>query len=307
MATLALVLGTRPEIIKLSPVIRACERRGADYFLVHTGQHYSYNMDQVFFEELELPGARYNLDVGSGFHGAQTGKMLAGIERVLQKEEPDVVLVQGDTNSTLAGALAAAKLGIPVGHVEAGLRSYDWQMPEEINRVLADHCSDYLFAPTEKSREILLREGISKQILVTGNTIVDAVSQHLAIADRTRDVLTALQLRAKEYFLVTAHRQENVDAQSRFLGLLNGLARIHEAFGLPIVYPIHPRAQKWMHRFRLQPEGVELVDPVDFLSFLQLASCAVGVDRFRRRARRDLYLRSPVRDVAGQHRAAGDA
>lgn len=148
MLRIAIVLGTRPEIIKMSPVIRECERLGLDYFVLHTGQHYSYNMDRVFFEQLQLPEARYNLDVGSGTHAEQTGKILIGVERILQKEKPDVVLVEGDTNTVLAGALAATKLHIKVGHVEAGLRSYDRQMPEEINRVLTDHCSDYLFAPT---------------------------------------------------------------------------------------------------------------------------------------------------------------
>ena len=168
MQRIAIVLGTRPEIIKMSPVIRECGRLELDYFL-HTRQHYTYNMDKVFFEQLELPEAKYNLDVGSGTHGEQTGKMLFGIEKNLQKEKPDVVLVEGDTNTVLAGALAAAKLHIKVGHVEAGLRSYDRRMPEEINRVLTDHCSDYLFAPTEKSRQILLGEGIpDKKYLLPG-------------------------------------------------------------------------------------------------------------------------------------------
>jgi UDP-N-acetylglucosamine 2-epimerase (non-hydrolysing) len=146
---ISIILGTRPEIIKMSPVIKECERRGMDHFILHTGQHYSYNMDKVFFEQLGLPEAKYNLDAGSGMHGEQTGKMLGGIEKVLMEEKPDVVLVQGDTNTVLAGALAAAKLHIKVGHVEAGLRSFDRRMPEEINRLLADHFSDYRFAPTE--------------------------------------------------------------------------------------------------------------------------------------------------------------
>ena len=272
---LSIVLGTRPEIIKMSPIIRECERLALDYFILRTGQHYSYNMDKVFFEELELPGARYNLDVGSGSHAEQTGKMLVGIERVFKKEKPDVVLVQGDTNSTLAGALVAAKLGVKVGHVEAGLRSYDRRMPEEINRVLVDHCSDSLFAPTEKSREILISEGIPEgKIFVTGNTVVDAVFQNLKIANRKRNVLNDLELQAKEYFLVTAHRQENVDDKARFSGILRGLEKVGSEFGLPIIYPIHPRSKKCMQEFCLQPKGVELVEPVDFLFFLQLENNA---------------------------------
>ena len=160
---IAIVLGTRPEIIKMSPVIRECQRRKLDYSILHTGQHYSYNMDKVFFEQLGLPDVKANLDVGSGSHGEQTGKMLIGLEKELLKDRPDVVLVEGDTNTVIAGALAAVKLGIKVGHVEAGLRSYDRGMPEEINRILADHCSDYLFAPTEKAKQILLHEGISDE------------------------------------------------------------------------------------------------------------------------------------------------
>jgi len=171
---ISIVLGTRPEIIKMSSVIRECEKQNIDYFILHTGQHYSYNLDRIFFEELELPAAKYNLDVGSGTHAEETGKMLMGIEKVLKEEKPDVILVEGDTNTVLAGALAASKLHIEVGHVEAGLRSYDRTMPEEINRVLTDHISDYLFAPTVKARENLLREGIEgDKIFVTGNTIVD--------------------------------------------------------------------------------------------------------------------------------------
>jgi UDP-N-acetylglucosamine 2-epimerase (non-hydrolysing) len=157
---IAVVLGTRPEIIKMAPVIRECEKRDLDYFVIHTGQHYSYEMDTVFFEQLELPLPKYNLDVGSGSHAEQTGKIMTGVEKILIKEEPEVVLVQGDTNTVMAGALAASKLHIKVGHVEAGLRSFDRNMPEEINRVVADHISDYLFAPTEGASGNLSREGI---------------------------------------------------------------------------------------------------------------------------------------------------
>ena len=181
---LSIILGTRPEIIKMAPVIRELGKMRENYFIFHTGQHYSYNMDKVFFEQLKLPEAKYNLDVGSGSHGEQTGKILIGVEKILQKEKPDIVLVEGDTNTALAGALAATKLHIKVGHVEAGLRSYDRNMPEEINRVLTDHSSNFLFAPTEKARKILLGESIpDAKIFVTGNTIVDAVHQNIKIAN----------------------------------------------------------------------------------------------------------------------------
>jgi UDP-N-acetylglucosamine 2-epimerase (non-hydrolysing) len=178
--SIAIVLGTRPEIIKMAPVIRECQRRELDYFVLHTGQHYTYSLDRIFFDQLDLPAPQYNLDVGSGSHGQQTGKILASVEEVLMKARPRAVLVEGDTNTVMAGALASSKLGITIGHVEAGLRSYDRSMPEEINRIVADHVSDHLFAPTATSKTNLLNEGIpEKKIHVTGNTIVHSVYQNL--------------------------------------------------------------------------------------------------------------------------------
>ena len=277
MKRIAIVLGTRPEIIKMSPVVRACEGSGAEYFMIHTGQHYSYNMDRVFFEQLELPDAKYNLDVrsGSGKHGEQTGEMLTGIEKILIAEKPDVVLVEGDTNTVLAGALAASKLGIKVGHVEAGLRSYDRRMPEEINRVVADHISDYLFAPTVQSRDILLGEGISdEKVFVTGNTVVDAVYKNIEIAYGRDGGGTGPDLEPNEYFLATAHRQENVDDAARFAGILRGLELVSEEFSLPIIYPIHPRSMKMMEEFSLDAVGVTFIEPLDYLSFLKLEADA---------------------------------
>lgn len=206
----AIILGTRPEIIKMAPVVKELERKRIDFFILHTGQHYSHNMSDVFFEQLKLPQPKYNLQVGSGSHAEETAKMLIGIEKVLKEEAPDVVLVEGDTNSVLAGALAATKLHIKVGHVEAGLRSYDRRMPEEINRTLTDHCSDYLFAPTEKAKSILIGEGIPEEkVLVTGNTIVDCIYQNLELAAERNNTLDTLNLKPREYFLVTLHRQEN--------------------------------------------------------------------------------------------------
>ncbi|CAD6490948.1 MAG: UDP-N-acetylglucosamine 2-epimerase [Candidatus Argoarchaeum ethanivorans] len=282
--TICIIIGTRPEVIKMSPVVRACERQeGSDWFMIHTGQHYSYNMDRVFFEQLELPDAKYNLDVGSGMHGEQTGRMLTGIEKILIAEKPDVVLVEGDTNTVLAGALAGSKLGIRVGHVEAGLRSYDRRMPEELNRVVADHISDYLFAPTVQSKDILLGEGISNEkIFVTGNTVVDAVYQNLKIIngrddwDENLESLfgSGLALEPDRYFLATAHRQENVDDATRFAGILRGLELVSEEFSLPVIYPIHPRARKMMGEFSLDAVGVTFIEPLDYLSFLKLESDA---------------------------------
>lgn len=279
---IAIIVGTRPEIIKMSPVIRECEKRkqidndsSFDYFILHTGQHYSYNMDKVFFDQLNLPEAKYNLDVGSGSHGVQTGKILAGVEEVLLKERTDVVLVQGDTNTVLAGALAASKLHIKVGHVEAGLRSYDRTMPEEINRVVADHIADFCFAPTEKAKNILLNEGVPlEKIFVTGNTIVDAVFQHVDMAKEKATILDRLNLESQNFFLVTAHRQENVDDKTRFQGILSSLKQLHKIYDIPIVYPMHPRAKKMMQQYNLSNDGITMVDPVDFLDFLQLENNA---------------------------------
>ena len=268
---ISITVGTRPEIIKMSPIIRECEQLDLDYFILHTGQHYSYNMDQVFFEQLELPKPKHNLDVGSGSHAEQTGKILIGVEKVLQREKPDVVLVEGDTNTVFAGALAATKLHTKVGHVEAGLRSYDHNMPEEINRILTDHCSDFLFAPSEKSRQILLKEGIQdEKIFVTGNTIVDAVFKNLELAKKKLNILDKMGLKKQEYFLVTTHRQENVDDKSRFYGILEGLRELNKEYNIPVIYPVHPRAKKKMQEFSLKSDGVTLVEPLDFLSFLQL-------------------------------------
>ncbi|NJD52071.1 MAG: UDP-N-acetylglucosamine 2-epimerase (non-hydrolyzing) [Candidatus Methanoperedens sp.] len=271
---IAIILGTRPEIIKMSPVIRELQKQDTDHFILHTGQHYSYNMDRVFFEQLNLPEAKYNLDAGSGMHGEQTGKMLAGIEKVLIKEEPEAVLVQGDTNTVLAGALAASKLHINVGHVEAGLRSYDSRMPEEINRVLADHCSDYLFAPTEKSRKILLNEGIREEkIFVTGNTVVDAINQNLALSKS--NLMRDIGLKTKKYILVTAHREENVDDPRRFKGIMEGVKIVSEELDMPVVYPIHPRSRKMMGKFGLNLNGdSKIIEPQDYLNFLQLEANA---------------------------------
>ncbi|HII00891.1 TPA: UDP-N-acetylglucosamine 2-epimerase (non-hydrolyzing) [Methanosarcinaceae archaeon] len=268
----AIILGTRPEIIKMSPIIRECDKQGIDFYILHTGQHYSYDMDRIFFEQLKLPSAKYNLDVGSGKHGAQTAKMLAGIEEILLKDTPDAVLVQGDTNTVLAGALAASKLQIKVGHVEAGLRSFDRTMPEETNRIVADHISDYLFAPTENSKQYLLNEGIPEEkIFITGNTVVDAAYQNLEIAKQTGNVLETLGLKEKEYFAATAHRAENTDSKERLGGILNGFRQIYEEFGLPIIFPAHPRTVKMIKEFGFEvPDGTRLIEPLGYLEFLQL-------------------------------------
>jgi UDP-N-acetylglucosamine 2-epimerase (non-hydrolysing) len=270
---ISLILGTRPEIIKFSPIIRICESRKIPFFTLHTGQHYSYAMDRIFFEELGLPQPEFNIDAGSGLHGEQTGKILAGVEKVLIDEKPDVVLVQGDTNTVLAGSLAAAKLHIPVGHVEAGLRSFDRSMPEEINRVVADHISAFLFAPTETARRYLVDEGIpDEKITITGNTVVDAVLQNLDIARRKEIPAELREMTTRKFLLVTAHRAENVDSRERLKGILEGLSMLHRELDMPVVYPVHPRTEKMMKQFGLNAPGVTLMKPLGYLEFLKLES-----------------------------------
>ena len=275
---LSIILGTRPEIIKLSPIIRALEKTNIDWHIIHTNQHYSENMDKIFFEELNLPNPKYNLNIGSGTHGEQTGKMLIEIEKVLLKEKPDVVVVQGDTNTVLAGALVASKLKIDVAHVEAGLRSFDRNMPEEINRVLTDHISSYLFAPTEIAKNNLLREGIEEnKIFVVGNTIVDATLQNLKIAEKNENVRAFFNsvVIDDDYFLLTLHRAENVDNKERLKNIVEGIFEIIEIYDKAIIFSIHPRTKKRLKEFNLfdklkSNKKIKIIEPVGYLEFLML-------------------------------------
>lgn len=271
-----IVVGTRPEIIKMSPIIREFENKNINYFMIHTNQHYSYNMDRIFFEELRLPEPRYNLEIGSGSHGVQTGKMLIEIEKTLNMEKPDIVLAEGDTNTVLATALAASKCHVDIGHVEAGLRSFDMKMPEEINRLLTDHLSSYLFAPTDISKANLIKEGISQdKIHVVGNTIVDATFHNLKIAEAKSVIMNKLELVENNFFLITLHRQENVDDSKRLKKIIDSLKEISNKFEIPIIYPIHPRSDKMMKRFGLkkeleETEKMRLIESIGYMDFLIL-------------------------------------
>lgn len=259
------ILGTRPEIIKLSPVIRQCVSQKIQHFIIHSNQHYSKNMDDVFFKELELEPPKYNLNVGSGLHGEMTGKILTGVEKILINEKPDWVLVQGDTNTVMAGALAASKLHIKVGHVEAGLRSYDNDMPEETNRIVTDHISDALFCPTQKQADILLGEAIDKsKIFVTGNTIVDAVQQNLKLIKNNKNL--------QKYFLLTTHRPSNVDSKENLTELLEAITEISQKYNYPIYFPVHPRTKKQIEIFniKINSDFIKLMDPVGYLDMLAL-------------------------------------
>ncbi len=272
---LAILFGTRPEIIKMAPFIKAALARRADFFVIHTGQHYSEIMDKVFWRNLELPDPKYNLGVGSGSHAEQVGKMMMGIEKVLVEERPDLVCVYADLNTSIAGALAAAKLGIPILQLEAGLRSFDRAMPEEINRLVVDRLATHYFAPTELQREHLRREGIVERVHVTGNLIADAVAGALPTALATSDVLARLGLRPKGYALATVHRAGAVDSKGTFGRLLEGLGRVAAENGLPVLYPVHPRSRKNLEAFALPvPDGVRLTEPVDYFDFLTLEANA---------------------------------
>ncbi|NTW29701.1 MAG: UDP-N-acetylglucosamine 2-epimerase (non-hydrolyzing) [Candidatus Moranbacteria bacterium] len=269
---IGIILGTRPEIVKLSSIIRRCESRSADCFVIHTNQHYSENMDAVFFRELELPEPKYNLRIGSGTHGEMTGRMLIEIERILLDEKPDLIIVQGDTNTVMAGALAASKIGIKVAHVEAGLRSYDRSMPEEVNRLITDHVSDFLFCPTEKQVEILLKEGIAKKnIFATGNTVVDAVYECSDIAEQHSEILTRLGIFAGEYILMTLHRPATVDVKKNLSAVLKGVEAVARQHEKAVVFPIHPRTRKMIETFGIRvAKRVKLIDPVGYLDMLSL-------------------------------------
>lgn len=277
----AVVLGTRPGIVMLSPVIRELEQRRFEYFVVHTGQHYSPNMDQQFFEDLKLPEPRYKFEhvQHCQYHGEQTAEMLKGCEQVFLEERPKIVLVGGDANTNLAGALAARKLHIRVGHIEAGERSYDWRMPEEHNRVLIDHISDFLFTTNEKGRQNLKRDGVLGQIFVTGNPIVDAAYQNLEIAKRTSCIMESFELEPQEYFLLTLHREENVDIYECLKSILKGLKEVGAQFQIPIVFLAHPRTLRRLREFDLLREAqsvehLRIYEAIGYLDFLNLLAHA---------------------------------
>ncbi|SHH64388.1 non-hydrolyzing UDP-N-acetylglucosamine 2-epimerase [Halobaculum gomorrense] len=273
-----LVLGTRPEVIKLAPVVRELAARDRPHVIVHTGQHYDESLRDAIYDQLGLPEPDHALGVGSDSQERQVGAILQRLGDVFDAESPSIVIVQGDTNSALAGALAAAKHGIDVGHVEAGLRCGDRTMPEELNRILIDHAAEDLFAPTEAARRNLRREGRGEDCLVTGNTIVDAVREHASLAGERAAVLDDLGLRSGEYALATLHRAENVDDADTFGQILAGIGRFTAETGLECVYPVHPRARDRLASGSVSvPEGIRLVDPVDFLGFLALERDAAVV------------------------------
>jgi UDP-N-acetylglucosamine 2-epimerase len=270
------VVGARPQFIKLGPILKAIEEHNQSgnecniqEILVHTGQHYDKEMSKMFFEELSLKEPDYNLGVGSGTQGFQTGEMLKRIEDILLKEKPNWVVVYGDTNSTLAGALAAAKLHIRVAHIEAGLRSFNRTMPEEINRVLTDHISDLLFCPTRAASTNLANEGIVHGVYQVGDVMYDSVLHFAKLAEGQTQILKKLGLEPRRYVLATVHRAENTDDSTRLDNILSALDEI-SASGLRVVFPLHPRTRKKMTEFGLSLTHAKAIAPVSYLEMLLL-------------------------------------
>lgn len=272
MTRILTVVGARPQFVKAATVSRALRAEpGAEEMLVHTGQHYDDNMSATFFDLLDIPKPQWNLGIGSGGHGAQTGRMLEALADIMAEVRPDHVLVYGDTNSTLAGALAAAKLHIPVAHVEAGLRSFNRKMPEEINRVVTDHLSELLFAPTAVAVENLIREGISgPPVQLVGDVMYDAVRYYSAKAPDA-GVLAGFGVSAGQYILATIHRAENTDDPGRLSAIIDGLAAAARL--MPVLLPVHPRTRAACLRHGVDVAanpGFKMVDPVDYLTMLAL-------------------------------------
>lgn len=292
------IVGARPQFIKLAPVSRALRSAGVREIIVHTGQHYDHDMSEVFFAELGIPAPDFNLGIGSGRHGLQTGEMLAKIEELLLAEKPDWVLVYGDTNSTLAAALAASKLHIPIAHVEAGLRSFNRRMPEEINRVLTDHVSRLLFCPTETAVRHLATEGITHGVHLVGDVMLDALLDAQQRAKECSTVLCRLGMVEKKYLLATVHRPENTDHPERLRAIMTALAQLAE--NEPVIFPVHPRTRKALEALGFSPtpstslsaggegrgevaptsvhrppsSGLRFVSPLGYLDLVRLASSA---------------------------------
>lgn len=268
------IVGARPQFIKYAVLSKEL---GKSYqnVLIHTGQHYDYKMNKVFFDELDIPAPDYNLSIGSGSHAYQTGEMIKGIEDILMKEKPEMVIVYGDTNSTLAGTLATVKLHIKAAHVEAGVRIYNKSIPEEVNRVVADYCSDLLFCPTKTAVNNLTKEGITNGVYLTGDVMVEALTSYREIAEKS-DVLNVINLKHRQYIVVTLHRSDNTDTRENLARITNALIKIGE-MGRSIVFPAHPRTVKMLKIYGFYEKlkvNVKIIEPLGYLEFLKLMNHA---------------------------------
>ncbi len=265
------LVGTRPELIKVAPILRKLQEAKIPHLFVHSNQHYSYNMDKKIMKDLGLQLPDYNLNVGSSSHAIQTAKIMEGVEKICIQHKPEIILVHGDTNTTLAGALAAKKLHIKVGHIEAGLRSFDYRMPEEINRILVDRISDILFSPTQTAKQNLLNEGMDEnKIIITGNTVVDALYEHIELSKKSK-ILKKYDLNPNEYILVTLHRAENVDTKERLSEFIALLEHAVKRLKKKIIFPIHPRTEHKISQFNLRlSKNIILAPPVGYIDMLSL-------------------------------------
>ncbi len=271
---IASIVGARPQFIKLGPL----EKRINQHFegvIIHTGQHFDKNMSEKFFEDLDIPHPDYNLNINyCGGHGEQTGKMMIELEKIIQFERPSIVIVFGDTNSTLAGSLVCAKLQIPIIHIEAGLRSFNRQMPEETNRIVSDHTSDFLFAPTKTAMKNLEREGLSEKCVLTGDIMVDSLMDNIRRADKTSNILEEKKLVPQKYYLMTLHRPYNVDDPIRLDKIFSKLSELEKL----IVFPVHPRTRKVIKDNQICiPENFQLCEPLGYLDFIKLESCSMKI------------------------------
>ncbi len=269
MKKIASIIGARPQFIKAAAVTQALQQRFT-VVTIHTGQHYDYQMSRVFFSELHMPRPKHNLNIGSGTHGEQTGTMLSSIEKVLLKEKPRLVMVYGDTNSTLAGAIAAAKLHIPIGHVEAGMRSHNRVMAEEINRIMTDHISQLHFCSTTTAMHNLRAEGIRDHVYRIGDVMMDVLAQSTPLADQRSTILSDLHIAPRTYSLLTIHRAENTDSKERLQSLLNALIRT----GNKMIFPVHPRTEKQIKKYgmmtKIKKSSIHMINPVGYLDMIQL-------------------------------------
>tara|TARA_B100001250_G_C19719492_1_gene753145 strand:+ start:122 stop:1198 length:1077 start_codon:yes stop_codon:yes gene_type:complete len=266
------IVGARPQFIKLAPLHSVSNE--INNIIVHTGQHFDNNMSNIFFNQMNLPKPKYNLDISGGTHGKQTGKMLIGLEQIMIKEKPDLVIVFGDTNSTLAGSLSASKLGIPLLHIESGLRSFNNSMPEEINRILSDHCSDFLFAPTVRAMDNLKAEGLEEKSFLTGDIMVDSVNLFLSEARKKSKIIETLNLVGQDYYLLTLHRPYNVDDPEKITLILLMLSNI----GNRIVFPVHPRTRQIINKYNIEVnDNISLIDPLGYFDFLVLQDSSIKI------------------------------
>jgi UDP-N-acetylglucosamine 2-epimerase (non-hydrolysing) len=279
--TVGVVVGTRPSIVMFSPIIRELELQSQEYFIIHTGQHYSENMDEQFFDDLNLPKPDYKFEYVKEctYHGEQTAEILKGCEEVFLNERPGIVLVGGDANFNIAGALAARKLHIRVGHIEAGARSGDWRMPEEHNRVMIDHISEYLFTTNEDSQGNLKADNVAGDVIVSGNPIVDAAMQNREIANQQSSAIDDFNLTRDDYILMTLHREENVDTEENLRDALYGVKAVIDRLEMPVLFLAHPRTKDRIEKFGMSEfiagiDGLKYADAVGYLDFLHVLDCA---------------------------------